>query len=118
MQLNPQYKTILCSHFAEGGSGNCPQGNNCQFSHGHHELRMHSALQHGGPPQGAQQAGYGAPRPQMPPQQQGKPVKVVLCERFSQGHCDRGDACQFAHGLQELHTYRARQVARIGADSH
>ena len=23
--LIPQYKTILCSHFAEGGSGNCPQ---------------------------------------------------------------------------------------------
>jgi len=40
----------------------------------------------------------------------GKPVKVVLCERFSQGHCDRGTSCQFAHGLQELHMYRARQV--------
>ena len=65
---------------------------------------------------------------QKPAQQQnsGKPVKVVLCERFSQGHCDRwgmmdfyrvsiyftcrGAVCQFAHGVQELHMYRARQV--------
>ena len=41
----------------------------------------------------------------------GKPVKVVLCQQHSQtGHCERGDDCQFAHGLQELHLYRARQV--------
>ena len=41
----------------------------------------------------------------------GKPVKVVLCQQYSQaGNCERGEACQFAHGLQELHYYRARQV--------
>jgi len=118
LQLNPQYKTILCSHFAEGGSGNCPQGNNCQFSHGPHELRMHQG--HPGPQDYSPQqptygAGYGngyggGPKPAQQQQpSSGKPVKVVLCERFSQGHCDRGPTCQFAHGLQELHMYRARQ---------
>jgi len=120
LQLNPQYKTILCSHFAEGGSGNCPQGNNCQFSHGPHELRMHQG--HPGPQDyGQQQSAYGhgtgygngyggGSKPaQQQQQNSGKPVKVVLCERFSQGHCDRGPSCQFAHGLQELHMYRARQ---------
>jgi len=118
LQLNPQYKTILCSHFAEGGSGNCPQGNNCQFSHGPHELRMQQG--HPGPQdynqqQSAYGAGYGngyggGSKPVQQQQSSGKPVKVVLCERFSQGHCDRGPSCQFAHGLQELHMYRARQV--------
>ena len=42
----------------------------------------------------------------------GKPVKVVLCQQYSQaGTCERGDGCQFAHGLQELQYYRARQVS-------
>jgi len=115
LQLNPQYKTILCSHFAEGGSGNCPQGNNCQFSHGPHELRGHQpdAYNHQQHPSYATGYGNGYGGGSKPTQTQqqnsGKPVKVVLCERFSQGHCDRGASCQFAHGLQELHIYRARQ---------
>ena len=42
----------------------------------------------------------------------GKPVKVVLCQQYSQaGTCERGDGCQFAHGLQELQLYRTRQVS-------
>ena len=41
----------------------------------------------------------------------GKPVKVVLCQQYTKdGHCERGASCQFAHGLQELHIYRAKQV--------
>ena len=41
----------------------------------------------------------------------GRPVKVVLCQQYTQaGDCERGEACHFAHGLQELHYYRARQV--------
>ena len=44
----------------------------------------------------------------------GKPVKVVLCQQYSQaGNCERGDGCQFAHGLMELHQYRAKQVGRV-----
>lgn len=40
-----------------------------------------------------------------------KPVKVVLCQKFSNSdRCDKGTACTFAHGLSELHEYRARQV--------
>ena len=40
-----------------------------------------------------------------------RPVKVVLCQSFSQGtNCDRGPSCTFAHGMEELHIYRARQV--------
>jgi len=38
-------------------------------------------------------------------------VKVVLCQQYNQtGHCERRDACTFAHGVQELHFYRAKQV--------
>ena len=41
-----------------------------------------------------------------------KPVKVVLCQPFTQnGICERENNCQFAHGLQELHFYRAKQVS-------
>jgi len=40
-----------------------------------------------------------------------KPVKVVLCEDFRiSGKCLRGDSCSFAHGLQELHEHRIKQV--------
>jgi len=40
-----------------------------------------------------------------------KPVKVVLCEDFKiSGKCLRGDSCSFAHGLQELHEHRIKQV--------
>ena len=43
----------------------------------------------------------------------GKPVKVVLCQQYSQaGNCERGTSCQFAHGLMELHEYGARQVGK------
>ena len=48
-----------------------------------------------------------SPTPQPGP----RPVKVVLCQSYSNaGHCDRGNACTFAHGLAELHQYRAQQV--------
>ena len=40
-----------------------------------------------------------------------RPVKVVLCQVYSQGgRCERGPACTFAHGMEELHVYRTRQV--------
>ena len=40
-----------------------------------------------------------------------KPVKVVLCQDFSNGgHCDKGSSCTFAHGLLELHEFRTKQV--------
>lgn len=48
-----------------------------------------------------------SPTPQPGP----RPVKVVLCQSYSNaGHCDRGMSCTFAHGLSELHQYRAQQV--------
>ena len=48
-----------------------------------------------------------SPTPQPGP----RPLKVVLCQIYSNaGHCDRGTSCTFAHGLGELHQYRAQQV--------
>ena len=42
-----------------------------------------------------------------------KPVKMVMCVNFNNsGHCDRGETCTYAHGLDELHEYRMKQVRR------
>ena len=47
----------------------------------------------------------------------GRPVKVVLCQQYNQtGHCERRDACTFAHGVQELHFYRAKQVGCVSTN--
>ena len=42
-----------------------------------------------------------------------KPVKMVMCVNFNNsGHCDRGETCTYAHGLDELHEYRMKQVRK------
>ena len=41
-----------------------------------------------------------------------KPVKMVMCVNYNNsGHCDRGETCTYAHGLEELHEYRMKQVS-------
>ena len=41
-----------------------------------------------------------------------KPVKMVMCVNYNNsGHCDRGETCTYAHGLDELHEYRMKQVS-------
>jgi len=118
------YKTQPCRNMKD--TGHCSYGTRCQFAHSYQE--MSAALNIGGGPSGHSSvpagARHGVPagtRYGVPGGAQhgahsggpgsGRPVKVVLCQQYNQtGHCERRDACTFAHGVQELHFYRAKQV--------
>ena len=68
--------TAMCSHFTEHGS--CPQGQNCQFSHGMQELRQAG---------GQAAASY----------------ETVLCKVWlDTGVCGNRAQCGAAHGQNEL----------------
>merc|ERR1719154_456536 len=89
------YKTQPCRNIKD--SGHCSYGPVCQFAHSIEEMRIAGAA--------------AARRGEIGLVGGGKPVKVVLCQQYKQGgNCERGGSCQFAHGLMELHEYRARQV--------
>jgi len=98
------YKTQPCRNMKD--TGRCSYGERCQFAHSYQE--MSAALNIGGGHAGHHGVAGGA---RSGSSSGGKPVKVVLCQQHSQtGQCERGSACQFAHGVQELHFYRAKQV--------
>jgi len=84
--LNELSSQQSCRNLRERGY--CTLGTSCQSCHSPSSRSQQSAV---------------TPSP--------RPVKVVLCQSYSQAAlCDRGQTCTFAHGLEELHHHRARQV--------
>eukprot|EP00092_Neocalanus_flemingeri_P038398 GFUD01041804.1.p1 GENE.GFUD01041804.1~~GFUD01041804.1.p1 ORF type:complete len:201 (+),score=67.80 GFUD01041804.1:37-603(+) len=101
----PGYKTQPCRNMKD--TGHCDYGPACQFAHSMQE--MTAARGNGGGGGGSSRGGGGGRDSRGGAA--GKPVKVVLCQQHSQsGNCERGDDCQFAHGLEELQAHRTRQV--------
>lgn len=86
---SPLYKTRLCKHFRDG---TCATGDACSFAHGEAELRdppPPAVGPDGQPVNGPGTAAY----------------KTRLCKHFVAGLCNKGAACSFAHGRDELRTH-------------
>lgn len=102
------YHTELCRTFTTIGV--CPYGDNCQFAHGMQQLRKKSSNVQ----VIVSRASGAAPAPTNSNSKEHLPrrstfirdrrtYKTELCRQFQQiGHCDYGNQCQFAHGIEEL----------------
>ncbi|KAJ1972850.1 hypothetical protein H4R34_005270, partial [Dimargaris verticillata] len=109
---NPNYKTRLCERFEMDGE--CPYNGKCTFAHGAAELRERPMSSH------HQQSGGGgdfmgrgnlfgnsyasSPSSTQRPNPADNPLyKTRLCEKFmTDGFCQYGHKCHFAHGEEEL----------------
>ena len=94
---NSRYKTSMCIAFAKNGF--CNKYDACQYAHGPQELRSAGPSggrmpgSHGGGPFG----GYGGSAGPS------SNYKTSMCKNMlEQGHCSRGDSCNFAHSSAEL----------------
>jgi len=94
-------KRDLCKHWERRGF--CDRGAECGFAHGAHEQR-------GNVMSGAISV---PPVPgSVPPVPGSVPVKRDLCKHFQRlGYCDRGAACGFAHGVNDIGMPNLSQAA-------
>ncbi|KAJ1978361.1 hypothetical protein H4R35_001936, partial [Dimargaris xerosporica] len=111
---NPNYKTRLCERFEM--EGECPYNGKCTFAHGAAELRERPMTSHHyqsggggggdymgrnhlfGNSYGSSSSGSQRPNPADNPL-----YKTRLCEKFmTDGFCQYGHKCHFAHGEEEL----------------
>lgn len=66
-----------------GGGGDAAMGPPYPHQPSHYRSDFHRPFHGGGPPHGGS-------------------YKTRLCQRYAEGHCSRGDQCNYAHGMAEL----------------
>ncbi|CAK9014521.1 unnamed protein product [Durusdinium trenchii] len=93
------YKRHLCLYFERG---HCEKGLHCTFAHGLDELR--DPREDRARPSAAEPEGK---RTQEMPRR----FKRDLCVYWQQGTCQKGSACTFAHGSEELVDSRSNGIA-------
>eukprot|EP00927_Polykrikos_kofoidii_P038521 TRINITY_DN3290_c0_g1_i1.p1 TRINITY_DN3290_c0_g1~~TRINITY_DN3290_c0_g1_i1.p1 ORF type:complete len:602 (-),score=88.33 TRINITY_DN3290_c0_g1_i1:104-1909(-) len=89
-------KRTICKFWVEG---NCERGDNCGFAHGEQEIGQSSKLAVENALLGkvSRQEHTGAVA-----QAPGVMEKRTICKFWSEGCCERGNSCGFAHGSHEL----------------
>ena len=86
------YKTVPCKNWE--AEGKCQWGEQCKWAHGKEDLQA------GGQPQ--ENAHSGGQAHAQPHSSWNSQHKTVLCTKWSEGECQYGARCMFAHGQAEL----------------